>query len=496
MQAIGLRNRFFITILFVLFIITMTSVYLYSLFLQRERMALIDQQVRETAAALVDSQLGDLRKIDFDKADDIISEELGESRIGKFFIIKNANGETIFESASARLLPIAEIPKDQQWFEIPIKDKILRGLNLKLPRFPDRTLQVGLVLDDKLIQPTYLSQTSILFLLAVFFLGLIVSFFSTSYLLRPIGSLDIFLSEITSTLKSNTLLPLVPSSVIKNPKLSSSDELERVVAGLNLLITKLNKNYQFSRLWGYQMAHELKTPLSRIGMEIEKIQKRNNLSSEEVLGMTHETARIAETINSFLGWAELENSSQQKHLFMNRLTDVINDALNTISGASNRVLLIDSQNTLVASNPTHLGQVVQNLIINAIKHSGANSNIILRAFDNELQVEDNGPGISKDVMDRIGEPFNRGVSMSEDSKGHGLGLAWVTSICRHYGWSISFTQRNPGTQISIKFARNSTDPSMRNIDIDNDNLKYILPFTGIILIQSAAMPQLAQWSFL
>jgi len=130
MLVTGLRLRFFVTISIVLITVIIGSIYFYSLLLERERHLLIDQQVRETAAALVDSELGDLRQIDFERADEIISDELGETRIGKFFIIRNAQGEIIFESASAKLLPVIDVPKDPRWFTIKEKGKFIRGLNL------------------------------------------------------------------------------------------------------------------------------------------------------------------------------------------------------------------------------------------------------------------------------------------------------------------------------------------------------------------------------
>ncbi len=450
MPVTGLRSRFFAIILTVLLIVTAGAVYLYAIFLQQERLALIDQQVRETAAALVDSQLGDFRKIDFDQADEIISEELGESRIGKFFIIRNSAGETIFESSSAQLLPIAEVPKDQKWFKITTKGKFIRGLNLKLPRFPDRTLQVGIMLEESIVNPSYFSKNSFVFVSVVLVLGLIASFLLTSFLLHPIALLSRFLSEITSASHRQTLLPNVPDYVAKNPDLNSSDEFERVTAGLNELINKVNKNYQFSRLWAYQMAHELKTPLSLANMEIEKLQKRLNLSPTDTEDLTSENLRISETINSFLGWAELENSSSLKHLFMNQLSSCVKSVVERMNKNNYNIVLELKENVTIPANPQHLEQLIQNLIQNAINYGGSNP-VTIRILDNELQIEDCGPGISDEVVARLGEPFNRGSHLSSTIKGHGLGLAWVMSICRLYGWKITFLNQNPGALISVKF---------------------------------------------
>lgn len=456
MPVTGLRARFFAIILAVLMVVTTGSVYLYSIFLREERLKLIDQQVRETAAVLLNSELADLadlRKIDFAKADEIISEELGESRIGKFFIIRNSHGDTIYESGSAQLLPVTDIPKDQRWFQITKNSKFIRGLNLELPRVPDRTLQVGLLLDESLVNPSYFSQSSLTFLGVVFFLGLIVSLLLTSFLLRPIARLDRFLTDVTTATRRQTVLPPVPRDVMKDPRAQSRDEFERVIAGLNALIEKINKNYQFSRLWAYQMAHELKMPLARAGIEIERLQKRFKISDDDVGDLTSENRRISETINSFLSWAELENSAQQRHLFMNRLAPIVQGSVERVEkGAepSIQIRLNVHADPMIPANPQHLEQLVLNLLQNAVFH-GAGGDVVVDVHEGKLVIEDRGPGMPEDVIARLGEPFNRGQAATAGVKGHGLGLAWVVSVARLYGWEVRFEAVNPGTRVTLSF---------------------------------------------
>lgn len=453
MPVIGLRLRFSVTILAVLLSVIVSSIYLYSVFLRRERLKLVDQQVRETATALFDSQLGDLRKVDFDHVEGIISEELGENRIGKFFVIRNSQGETIFESTGARVLPITDFPQDQQWFEITTKGRYIRGLNLQLPRIHDRTLQVGLVLEESLIDPGYFSKASFMFIVGVLALGLIVSQLLTSFLLRPISLLDQFLSDVTSSSKLQSILPLVPLGIAGSPATTSNDEFKRVVAGLNALISKVNKNYQISRLWTYQMAHELKTPLSLLSLGLERLQRKHSISESEFQDVWVEVKKISDTISSFLGWAELENSEGQKRLFANRLVSFMNEILARLPESQReRVQVKVTSDFIVAANPQHLEQLILNLIQNALKHGGPQVLVDIEVKDPELVVRDNGPGVPQDVLSRIGEPFNRGgAALQTSERGHGLGLAWVSSICRHYDWKLEFQSGTDGTCIRVQF---------------------------------------------
>lgn len=450
MPAIGLRSRFFALILIVVLLVLGSSIFLYSILLRRERLASIDQQVRETAAALVDSELGDLRKIDFDEADNIISEELGVSRIGKFFVIRNSKGDVIFESSSAGLLP-TQAPQSGTWFELSRNGKFIRGLNLKLARIPDRTLQVGLMLDESIVYPNYFSRTSLIFAVFVFLFSMAVSFFLASLLMKPIAKLGTFLTDVAEASRKQALLPTVPEEILADPKMDARDEFERVVAGLNALIHKINKNYQFSRLWAYQMAHELKTPLSIARMEIEKIQKKHSWPASEFASFESENRKISDTINAFLGWAELENSSQQKYLYMNRLGEITAQIVHRLDEAGNRIQLEIGEESSVLSNPHHLEQLILNLIQNSLVHSPPETPVKVRVSNLELIVEDQGGGIPKEVLERLGEPFNRRHTQQKTERGHGLGLAWIMSICRLYNWEIKFSNEGVGTKARVYF---------------------------------------------
>jgi signal transduction histidine kinase len=91
----------------------------------------------------------------------------------------------------------------------------------------------------------------------------------------------------------------------------------------------------------------------------------------------------------------------------------------------------------------HLEQVMMNLVANALAYS--NGSVVIEIFDAGFSVKDEGPGFPEDVLERVGEPFNR------DSKtGHGLGLAWVATIARFYGWALDVQSTPSGSTVTIK----------------------------------------------
>lgn len=426
------------------------SIVAHSYYLKTERHKFIDQQVREAASVLVDSEKLELRKIDFQKIDELISKELGESRIGKFFIIRDQNDEIVFENVIAKVLPKAELNKKGQWISFYTKDKYVRALNLMLPKFPGTTLQVGLILDKKIANPGLFSKNSWIIISLILFIGLTFSWLLTSYLLAPIKKLELFLARASSKIKKQEELELFKN----NANISSNDEFHRMIISLNLLIERINKNYKISRLWAYQMAHELKTPLSILTLEIEQMQKNAKISTQEFAALNLECKKISDVMSSFLGWAELENSGTPSSLFANKLGAMAQEAITRLGKDNNdRIILVIKQDPIIIANTQHLDQLIINLITNSLNYSPKSTQVKIEIDTNKLIISDKGEGISQKVLHRLGDPFNKGEIKNRKSIGHGLGLAWVNSICLRYDWKLIFTY-NAGTVVTIEFPSN------------------------------------------
>lgn len=105
----------------------------------------------------------------------------------------------------------------------------------------------------------------------------------------------------------------------------------------------------------------------------------------------------------------------------------------------------------MVASPLHIEQLISNLVSNAIAYSPKDSHIDVSVKNQTLTIIDRGPGIPKSVKDRLGEPFNRGGADPTVSKGSGLGLAWVKSICRLYSWEMSVQSSDQGSEILVKF---------------------------------------------
>lgn len=452
MQVTGLRRRYFIIILIVLTIVTIATLSLHNFFLQRERLSLIDQQVREAAVILIESDLGELRTPDIHRAEDIISEELGDNRIGKFFIIRKSSGEILFKSSSANLLPFNEIPEQDQWVTLQSEEKFIRVLNLKVPRIPDRTLQIGLVIDKKIVSQNLFATKNILFITVEILLGLVVALLLTSALLRPIQQLTYFIKRAAEAAGKPTLIPEMPDRLKPSSNKKSNDEFQVLVTVLDLLINRVNEGYKNFRHWTFQMAHELKTPTSTISILLENALMQNNINKDVEQSISNEIARISNTITAFLSWAEVENAQKPPRLHANRISFVLADIVEQLKiKYPERIQLHFETDFFVFSNPHHLEQSLRNTIENALSYSTDKVDVYIKVTS--IEVKDYGKGIPIEVLERIGEPFNRGQVTIKNKGHHGLGLAWIHSVAKLYNWRLKIASNKLGTSVEIEFEK-------------------------------------------
>lgn len=107
----------------------------------------------------------------------------------------------------------------------------------------------------------------------------------------------------------------------------------------------------------------------------------------------------------------------------------------------------------VAADKSHLSNVLNNLIDNAIKYSGESVVIHITISADSIEVTDNGIGIPSKSLPFIFDKFYRVPHGNrQDVRGYGIGLYYVKHILEKMGWSISAkSQEGVGTTFVIKF---------------------------------------------
>jgi len=213
-------------------------------------------------------------------------------------------------------------------------------------------------------------------------------------------------------------------------------------------ITELKQDEQRKNDFISMVSHELKTPLTSALAYVQVSKKRTEDAGDAVsAGMLERTekqlTKMARMINGFLNVSRLESGKiqidRQYFDLANLLKETEDETLSAV--LTHRILFAPVPRTLVNADQEKIGQVIQNLISNAVKYSAPNSTIRVTAdlFDGKVQisVSDEGIGISQTDLPRLFERFYR-VKDAETRhiSGFGIGLYLSAEIVKQHGGRI------------------------------------------------------------
>ena len=138
------------------------------------------------------------------------------------------------------------------------------------------------------------------------------------------------------------------------------------------------------------------------------------------------------------------------------LADMVNDLTNKQKIRAEKPVTFDIEiveGTTINADRMHLGNILNNLIDNAIKYSGETVAISIKATARQISIKDNGIGISDSDIKHIFEKFYRAHTGNiHDVKGYGLGLYYVKSIVEKHGWIITVeSEPGKGTIFKLSF---------------------------------------------
>jgi len=205
-------------------------------------------------------------------------------------------------------------------------------------------------------------------------------------------------------------------------------------------------------------SHELRTPVTGMHMAFGLLQERVHFAEEsreaDLLNtVNEEMQRLMQLINDLLNFSRYQNGLQKLTLAPCSIEELLEAArLRFAAQAQSKdiELLVAIQGPLprVHADATQLDRVLDNLIDNALRHTGDNGQIRLQARRHGerviISVEDNGEGIAYGQQGRIFEPF---VQVGRKKGGAGLGLALCKEIVQLHGGRMGvYSRPGQGTQ--------------------------------------------------
>jgi len=266
---------------------------------------------------------------------------------------------------------------------------------------------------------------------AVLLLGVIV-WMSIGGALRPVEAMRQEADAITSA-HLGRRLALPPGH----------DEIPRLAATLNEMLDRIDRSHRLQRQFVSDASHELRSPLSAIRQSAQVARSYPEHVSKERLAddVLAESHRLENLVSALLLLARLDDSGAPSDDEVVDVDDLVLDEVHRIRSQSGSVEVDVSQ---VSAGQVHgsailLGQVVRNLVENAVRHARSRVCVSLHERGNrvELYVEDDGTGIAEEDRERVFERFVRlDEARNRDVGGSGLGLAIVQTIVEVLGGAV------------------------------------------------------------
>ena len=226
-------------------------------------------------------------------------------------------------------------------------------------------------------------------------------------------------------------------------------EIRQLAEAMNGMQSGLKKMFEERGRFLAAISHDLRTPITRMRLRLEMLdddEQREALLSD-LVEMEH---MVQETLEFMRDDRQSEPQEQVD------LGALIESQAHDFEAQGLGVELELAEQAIIQGRPMGLRRCFANLLANAFRYAGSVRITLARDFDGGYLVvmEDDGPGIPEEELERVFEPFYRGDKSRTDG-GSGLGLSIARNIILNHGGAIElYKSREGGLGIRIRLPAN------------------------------------------
>lgn len=315
-------------------------------------------------------------------------------------------------------------------------------ISIGIPIYTEETLKGYLILHTSMteldsLQDNILGIMYMPFLVMILVVGIVLAYLSGT-VLRPIAKIN------------NTAREYAKGNFEARTGVKRKDELGELSDSLEYMASELSKLDEYRKNFIANISHDFRSPLTSIKgyleamldgtIPVEKYDRYLNIVLNESKRLTKLTSSLLE-LNDFDTYGPILKRQSFD------IVDVIKETRNTVEGICEEKkidfrLKCPAEDTIVYADKMKIGQVVYNLIDNAIKFSPPNGRITVTVYDKNgklfVSVKDEGPGIEKDKQNKVWDRFYKtDSSRGRDKQGTGLGLSITKEIIKAHNENIN-----------------------------------------------------------
>ena len=297
------------------------------------------------------------------------------------------------------------------------------------------------------LQSSVLNTQRLVLLVAIVVIAVLaftVCWWLTGRLLRP-------LHRITAAAQRLSLSTLHERIALTGP----DDELRRLADTFDAMLDRLERSVDSQRRFIANASHELRTPLAiqRAAVEIglaNPSPERVERIRTELLRNTRRSERLIEGL-LLLAQGERGLDARAPVDLSVVVDQVVEESLGGADAAGVTLVPQAVRPVAVLGDEVMLGQMVTNLVQNAIRYNVPGGEVLIElAEDTGLVVSNTGPYVPPDRADELFEPFRRlNADRTGSSEGAGLGLSIVAAITRAHGGTVAL-RPNPDGGLTVR----------------------------------------------
>ena len=251
------------------------------------------------------------------------------------------------------------------------------------------------------------------------------------------------------------------------PTDGTGDDFDRLAANLNHMLDRIQSLMNDVREVSDNIAHDLRTPLTRLRHRLEGLAKLPGIPREEVQGTLEEADGLLATFSALLRIARVESGDRRSGFSAVDLASVVTDVVELyepLAHAKRQRLEIrhtangPDASATVSGDRNLLFQAFANLLDNAIKYTPRGGRVSISLALDERQpcvtVKDTGPGIAPTKRSYVLRRFSR-LEGSRSRPGNGLGLSLVAAVAGLHRAEIELGGNDRGLEVAIRFPSHS-----------------------------------------
>lgn len=289
-------------------------------------------------------------------------------------------------------------------------------------------------------------KKSLLFSTLLALLGGVVTYYIVGHALKPLKKFSDKIEEVQAQNLSDSR---IEENEVK--------ELNQLSVSYNKMLERLSEAFEVQRQFTANAAHELRTPLALMQVQLDLYNSTEHPGNDECTGhtiamITEQNERLSKMVKTLLDMSELRITVRDEKIMVDALVEEVLEDLEPLAAEKNVELIGKCKPVTMTGSDILIYRLVYNLVENAIKYNHPEGKVTVTACQKEkkviLSVADTGSGIPGELRERVFEPFFRvDKSRSRELGGVGLGLALVHEIVKAHDGSISIKDNPSGGTI-------------------------------------------------